>query len=80
VSDAAEAKAPTVHRAQLRTGVSVPYVSAGEPSGMPLVLLHAWAEARGCFDRLTPRLPSSLQVIAMDQRGARRGGQAPRRL
>lgn len=60
---------PPAQRADLRTGVTVPYVITGEPSATPLVLLHAWAEGRGCFDRFTARLPSSVRAIAMDQRG-----------
>jgi pimeloyl-ACP methyl ester carboxylesterase len=60
---------PPARRAHLRTGVTVPYLIAGAPSAPPLVLLHAWAEARGCFERFTARLPSSLRVVAMDQRG-----------
>ena len=53
----------------LATGVTVPYVAQGDPSGVPVLLLHAWAESMGCFDRLRPLLPPSLNVLAWDQRG-----------
>ncbi len=58
-----------LHAVRLRTGVTLPYVVQGDPSGLPVVLLHPWAESLGCFDRLLPLLPSTLHVFAMDQRG-----------
>lgn len=60
---------PSVQRVDLPTGATVPCVVTGAPSEVPLVLLHAWAEARGCFDRLVPLLPASLRSVAIDQRG-----------
>jgi pimeloyl-ACP methyl ester carboxylesterase len=45
------------------------YVAEGDPSGMPVVLLHAWGESLGCFDRLLPLLPVVIYTVAMDQRG-----------
>ena len=56
----------TVH---LGTGVAVHYVGRGDPTGVPVLLLHAWGESSGCFDRLTPLLPGTLRTLAMDQRG-----------
>lgn len=53
----------------LRTGVDVRYVAQGDPSGVPVLLLHAWGESSGCFDRVTASLPTSLRALAMDQRG-----------
>jgi hypothetical protein len=40
------------------TGLTVPYVAQGDRSGVPVVLLHAWGESLGCFDRLLPLLPA----------------------
>ena len=54
---------------QLGTGVTVSYVAQGDPLGVPVVLLHAWGESLGCFDRLTPLLPATIHALAMDQRG-----------
>ncbi len=56
-------------RAHLATGVTVPYLEQGDPAGKAVLLLHAWVESAGCFDRLLPALPSTLRVFAMDQRG-----------
>ncbi|MGH8774743.1 MAG: alpha/beta fold hydrolase [Jiangellaceae bacterium] len=53
----------------LATDVTVPYVTQGDPSGVPVLLLHPWAESMGCFDRLLPLLLPSLRVLAWDQRG-----------
>jgi pimeloyl-ACP methyl ester carboxylesterase len=53
----------------LRTGVDVSYVAQGDPLGVPVVLLHAWGESSGCFDRLAPLLPTTIRALAMDQRG-----------
>ncbi|HSF27311.1 MAG TPA: alpha/beta hydrolase [Actinomycetes bacterium] len=47
----------------------LPFVVTGDPSGPPLLLVHPWGEAHGCFDRLAPLLPQSWHVIAMDQKG-----------
>jgi rifampin ADP-ribosylating transferase len=54
---------------RLGTGLTVPYVAQGDHSGLPVVLLHAWGESLGCFDRLLPLLPASVHAVAMDQRG-----------
>jgi pimeloyl-ACP methyl ester carboxylesterase len=58
-----------VRRVDLRTGVTVAYAEQGDPAGPHVLLLHAWAESLRCFDRLMRRLPSSVHVVAMDQRG-----------
>jgi pimeloyl-ACP methyl ester carboxylesterase len=58
-----------VHAARLATGVTLPYVAYGDPSGAPVVLLHAWGESLSCFDRLGPSLPPTIHALAMDQRG-----------
>jgi pimeloyl-ACP methyl ester carboxylesterase len=58
-----------VDTVRLATGVSLPYVAHGDPSGAPVLLLHAWGESLGCFDRLVPLLPATIRALAMDQRG-----------
>lgn len=54
---------------RLRPGLDVRYLAHGDPLGVPVLLLHAWGESLGCFDRLTPLLPATIRVLAMDQRG-----------
>jgi len=55
--------------AHLSTGVSLPYLEQGDPTGVPLLLVHAWGESRGSFSRLLPLLPNTVHAFAMDQRG-----------
>lgn len=56
-------------RVRLGTGVDLAFAEQGDRSGAPVLLLHAWVESLRSFDRLTPRLPPSLRVWALDQRG-----------
>ena len=56
-------------KVRLGTGLTVPYVAQGDQSGVPVVLLHAWGESLGSFDRLLPLLPATIHALAMDQRG-----------
>ena len=53
----------------LPTGVTVPVTSQGDRDGPVVLLLHAWCESVRSFDRLVPRVPPSLRVVAFDQRG-----------
>ncbi|MBD8044821.1 alpha/beta hydrolase [Arthrobacter sp. Sa2BUA2] len=53
---------------RLRTGISVPCLVQGDPGSPPVLLLHAWGETRGSFDRLLPGL-SGFRVYAPDLRG-----------
>ncbi|MGM9472532.1 alpha/beta fold hydrolase [Pseudarthrobacter sp. YS3] len=52
----------------LRTGISVPCRIDGDAGAEPVLLLHAWAESRGSFDRLIPLL-TGFRVYAPDLRG-----------
>jgi pimeloyl-ACP methyl ester carboxylesterase len=58
-----------VQAIRLATGVTLPYVAQGDLSGAPVLLLHAWGESLGSFDRLLPLLPATIQALAMDLRG-----------
>jgi pimeloyl-ACP methyl ester carboxylesterase len=60
---------PDVRWATLKTGVRVPYVSQGDNRGRNAILLHAWGESMGVFDRFRPLLPHSIRAFAFDQRG-----------
>ncbi|MGB8022153.1 MAG: alpha/beta hydrolase [Candidatus Nanopelagicales bacterium] len=62
-------QADTSRWVKLSTGVALPFVEQGDHSGPAVLLLHPWAESRGCFDRLRPLLPAHLHVLAPDQRG-----------
>jgi rifampin ADP-ribosylating transferase len=58
-----------IHTVRLASGVKLTYSQHGDPSGVPVLLLHAWDESLGCFDRLFPLLSPAMHVLAMDQRG-----------
>lgn len=53
---------------RLRTGITVPCLVQGDPGAKPVLLLHAWGESRGSFDRLLPLL-TGFRVYAPDLRG-----------
>lgn len=52
-----------IRQLRLSTGIEVPCFTHGEGDARPLMLLHAWGEASGCFDRLIPLL-DGFKVIA----------------
>lgn len=64
------------HRVTLASGVSVAYMKQGDPSGTPVLLLHAWGESPHSFDRVMTSLPSTMHLLAPSQRG-HRGSDAP---
>jgi rifampin ADP-ribosylating transferase len=55
--------------AVLRNGLELPYVEAGDPDGVPVVLLHAWLDSRHCFEPVIAELPARIRAFAFDQRG-----------
>jgi pimeloyl-ACP methyl ester carboxylesterase len=52
---------------RLRTGISVPCLVRGSGAS-PVLLLHAWGESRGSFNRLIPGL-KGFRIYAPDLRG-----------
>jgi rifampin ADP-ribosylating transferase len=69
VYDQAVRRDPQTYAVRLASGVKLACSRHGDPSGVPVLLLHAWAESLGCFDRLLPFLPATMHVLAIDQRG-----------
>ena len=55
--------------AELPNKLKIPYVDQGDPSGIPLILLHGYADSWRSFDLLLPHLPKSIRAIALTQRG-----------
>jgi pimeloyl-ACP methyl ester carboxylesterase len=53
----------------LSTGVTMPYGEQGDVGGVPILLLHAWADSRRFFYPLLPYLPSAVHAFVPDQRG-----------
>ena len=53
----------------LATGVSLPYVERGDPSGVPLILLHGPTDSWRSFELMLAHLPAHLRTFAVTQRG-----------
>jgi len=54
---------------QLANGVRLPYVEQGEPSGVPVVLLHGFSDSWRTFELVLSHLPTSIRALAVTQRG-----------
>jgi non-heme chloroperoxidase len=59
----------TVKRAALSTGVRLPYVDAGDPDGIPVLLLHGWTDSWRSFETVLGHVPADIRAIAVTQRG-----------
>jgi non-heme chloroperoxidase len=60
---------PVVQSVGLPNRVRLPYVEQGDPSGVPVVLLHAIADSWRSFERVLSDLPESIHAFALTQRG-----------
>ena len=54
---------------KLRTGVVLQYVEQGDPSGLPIILLHGVTDSWRSFDGVLPHLPASIRALAVSLRG-----------
>lgn len=54
---------------ELPNEVTLPYVEQGDPTGAPLVFLHAIADSWHSFERVLPDLPDSIHAFVPTQRG-----------
>jgi non-heme chloroperoxidase len=54
---------------KLPGGLTLPYVQQGDPSGVPVLLLHGVTDSWFSFDPVLPHLPDSINAIALTQRG-----------
>jgi non-heme chloroperoxidase len=59
----------STHSTQLSTGVRLPYLEQGDPSGVPMVLLHGYSDSSRSFELLLPHLPESIHAYTLTQRG-----------
>lgn len=60
---------PEVKSVALPTGVTLEYTEQGDPGGIPVILLHGYADSRRSWDLVLPHLPSRYRVLALTQRG-----------
>lgn len=54
---------------ELQTGVALQYVEQGEPSAVPVLLLHGLSDSWHSFELVLPHLPESIRAFALSQRG-----------
>jgi pimeloyl-ACP methyl ester carboxylesterase len=65
----AEKGTPMSRSIQLSTGVTVPYMEHGDPSGVPTILLHGYTDSSVSYELMLPHLPDSIHAYAYTQRG-----------
>jgi len=61
--------AAVVDSVELPNGVRIQYVEQGDRSGVPVVLLHGFADSWHSFELVLPQLPRSIHAFALTQRG-----------
>src|SRR3712207_1254388 len=54
---------------ELPNRVRLEYAEQGDPSGVPVVLLHGITDSWRSFERVLPHLPPSIHAFALSQRG-----------
>lgn len=54
---------------ELANRVKLPYVELGDPLGIPLILLHGYADSWHTFKLVLHHLPESIHAFALTQRG-----------
>jgi len=60
---------PILKSVRLLNQVELPYVEQGDPSGVPVLLLHAIADSWQTFEPLLAHLPDNIHAFALTQRG-----------
>lgn len=60
---------PVVNSVELPNRVKLPYVEQGDPSGVPVLLLHGYTDSWRSFECVLPHLPRSIHAFALSQRG-----------
>jgi non-heme chloroperoxidase len=60
---------PNVKSVELPSGVELPYIEQGDPSGVPVLFLHGYTDSWRSFEGVLPHLPGSIRALAVTQRG-----------
>jgi non-heme chloroperoxidase len=58
-----------IRSAALSSGVTLPYVEQGSPTGVPVVLLHGYSDSWRSWELLLAELPDDVHAFAITQRG-----------
>lgn len=59
----------TLQRSRLDNGLVLPYAAQGDPGGVPVVLVHGYADSWRIFEPLLAHLPASIRAFALTLRG-----------
>ncbi len=59
----------TIKSVELPNRVKLQYVEQGDPSGVPVLLLHGYTDSWHSFEPVLPHLPESVHAFALTQRG-----------
>lgn len=65
----AGSRTPAISSVKLPTGVTLQFVEQGDPSGIPVVLLHGLSDSWHSFELVLPYLPDSIRAFFLSQRG-----------
>lgn len=60
---------PIARTVELPGRLTLPYVEQGDPTGVPVVLLHGVTDSWRSFEPVLPYLPPSVHAFALTQRG-----------
>lgn len=60
---------PLVRTIDLPSGPTLQYVEHGDPTGLPVVMLHGLSDSWRSFELVLPHLPDHIRAIALTQRG-----------
>jgi pimeloyl-ACP methyl ester carboxylesterase len=60
---------PIIKIVELPNQVKLPYVEQGDFSGLPLILLHGYADSWRSFEPVLSHLPNSIHAFSLTQRG-----------
>ena len=60
---------PEIKTVELPNRVRLEYIEQGDPSGVPVLLLHGITDSWRSFERVLPHLPDSVHAFALSQRG-----------
>lgn len=58
-----------IKHVEISNRIRLPYVEQGDPSGVPMVLLHGVTDCWRSFERVLPHLPQTIHAFTLTQRG-----------
>ena len=61
--------AVSVRELELPSGIRLPYVEQGAPSGVPMLLVHGYTDSWRSFEGVLAHLPKSVRAFALTLRG-----------